>query len=801
MWARADTRRRWRSVVLLGLLAGVTAAFATASFAGARRTDTALTRLDKATNAADAFVFPSQIGDLHPHWARLAARPEVAQLAVWDLIFCYLNGQPNGVLFASDGDGEFTTMDKPVVLAGRMFNPKADDEAVVNEQVATIAHIGLGDVMHVHTYAPDQLDGGAPRGPDIAVRVVGIVRTTEEFLVTPNALVSPGVVAHYRHQALFVPNAVVRVRGGKAGMAALERDVNSQLAPGVPVLDLSDASRRVTTSLAVESFALYMIALAVLLAGGLLVAQVLSRSASFIGQDAPAVRAIGMTRRDIAAAALMSVALAISVAIVVGLATALALSPLFPLGMGRQIDPDVGVHADWVALGVGTALMTISLAAGAVLFALSASRRETRQTEGRPSAILSWVASVAPVPVGVGVRMALRHGAGARSVPVRPALVATVAGVLGVVSALTINTGIRHALANPQLAGVTFSVSITPPPADVTPTGVSHRLVAEVRRAAPNASLAVVRRDLIDVNGVGVPAFSVRAVPSAGPPIALAMVAGRSPSARDEAAIGPGTAKSLRVRVGQWVAVAHGGRVHVVGEALFPSDVHSEFDEGLWLTVAKFDTVVPPSNAGSEDGVLAVRFPSAGNEEHRALVDAEADLQGTPITTGPIGRLTMKLGGPNSALGSSVEPAAVPLELANLEDLAELPTVLGAFLALLALVALSYILFTSGRVRKVELAVLKTLGLDEKSSRMIVFSQATAISLIGLLAGVPLGLAAARWGWAAVASRVPLVDVPPVSVLVVVLTGPVVLVAGNAVAVWPARKAAHRNPSEDLRSE
>jgi hypothetical protein len=43
--------------VLLGLLAGLTAAFATASFAGARRTGTALTRLETATNAANAFVF------------------------------------------------------------------------------------------------------------------------------------------------------------------------------------------------------------------------------------------------------------------------------------------------------------------------------------------------------------------------------------------------------------------------------------------------------------------------------------------------------------------------------------------------------------------------------------------------------------------------------------------------------------------------------------------------------------------------------------------------------------------------
>ena len=51
-----------------------------------------------------------------------------------------------------------------------------------------------------------------------------------------------------------------------------------------------------TTSLAVESFALYMIALAFVLAGGLLVAQVLSRSVAFIGDDVAALRAVGMTR-------------------------------------------------------------------------------------------------------------------------------------------------------------------------------------------------------------------------------------------------------------------------------------------------------------------------------------------------------------------------------------------------------------------------------------------------------------------------------------------------------------------------
>jgi hypothetical protein len=784
------------------LLAGVTAAFAAAAFAGARRTDTALTRLDKATNAANAIVFTSQVQDMHPHWRRLAERPEVAQLAVWDLMFCNIDGQQGGLLFASDGDGWLSKIDKPIVVAGRMYNPRADDEVVVNEQVAALAHIGVGDALQIQAYAPDQPSAsGAPQGPRITLRVVGVVRTVEEFLFTPNVLVSPGVVARFRQDALFQPNAVVRVTGGEAGMAALRRDVSSLLAPGVPVLDLNEASRRVTTSLAVESFALYLIALALVLAGGLLVAEVLLRSASFIGQDAAPLRALGLTRRDLGLAALLSEALAIVVAVVVEVVVAVALSPLLPLGMGGQIDPDVGVHADWTALGIGVAFTVTSLAAGTVLCALSVSGREKRRFGEPHSSVLSWVGSVAPVPVAFGARMAWQRGPGARSMPVRPALIAAVVGVLGVVSALTINAGIRHALANPQLAGVTWGASVTPVPQDVAGTGVSSRLVAEVRRAGPGSSLAVVRRDLVDVDGVGVPTFTVRAVPGTASPIAFAMVGGRPPSAPDEAAIGPATAKLLGVKMGQWVTVGHRVRLRLVGEALFPSDVHSEFDEGLWLVPGEFQTLVPPPVPSLPDEVLAVRFPGAGNQENDAIADAEADVQGNPIVTGPIGRLTMGLGGPNSVLGSNVQPVNVPLELTNLEDLAQLPTILGAFLAVLALAALSYILFTSGRARKVEFAVLKTLGLDEKALRSITLSQAIAISLVGLIAGLPLGVAVARWAWAAVTARVPLVDVPPLSVLVVVLAVPVVLVAAVAVAIWPARKAAQGSPAEALRSE
>ena len=92
-WARRDVRRRWRSLVLFGVLIGLTVGFALSAWAGARRTDTALERLRVQTNAADAIAFPSQVGVSHPHWNRLRARPEVNSVAVWDLLFGIYNGQ------------------------------------------------------------------------------------------------------------------------------------------------------------------------------------------------------------------------------------------------------------------------------------------------------------------------------------------------------------------------------------------------------------------------------------------------------------------------------------------------------------------------------------------------------------------------------------------------------------------------------------------------------------------------------------------------------------------------------------
>ena len=781
MWARADVRHRWRSLVALGLLAGVTAGLAFAAFAGARRTSTALDRLRARTNASDAVVFTSQVGDILPDWTRLRVRPEIETLARWALVFGEIGGDPEGVLFAPV-DGTWTgDVDRPLVVKGRMFDPKASDEVVIDENIerAGIAH--LGDVVPFHAYGPTQQEnGGPPTGPRTSLRVVGVVRNVAQFVFVTDgqAILSPGYLARYGARATVLENAYIQLRGGAADVAELQRHVNTDVAPGTPLLDEHAVARRVTTTLDVESTALLLLAAVVVLAGLVLVGQALGRSAAVIGDDAPALRAIGMTRAQLAGAAVRAHLPAAGMAAVVALVTAFLASAWFPLGLGARIDPVRGMHADWFVLGLGeVALAALALGGTALVAWVACRSRALRVGSIRPGAF-AWVRRTAPVAIGLGTTMAFHRGSGRRRVPTGPALVGAVFGVLGVVATMTINHGLTDALGHPERAGVAWDAALRPVDANLAHLGP---LIDRARTDHDVAAVAVADRVAVDVAGVGVPALTVRPSRGGNPPIQLVTIAGRAPQRADEAAVGPATAQQLHVGIGDTIVVGRPPqRVRIVGKALFPSEVHSAFDEGAWLTPQTLDAVAPPSTAGVElERLVVVRF--------RATVDVGAATR----------RLSKRI---DPAIASG-EGRQVPVELSNLRNVRRLPSLLAGFLALLAVAALGHVLATSVRRRRREFAVLRALGISGRGVRLILFAQGSAVAATGILLGVPLGLAVGRTGWQAVADQVPLRYVSPFELLAVAAVVPVAIAAANVLAIWPGRRAAKLQPSEVLRSE
>jgi hypothetical protein len=783
-WARHDVRRRWRSLVLLGVLVGLTAGFALSAWAGARRTSTALERLRVATNASDAIAFPSQVGVENPHWNRLRARPEVKTVAVWDLLFGNDDGHGGGLIFGSADGTYLGKVDKPIVVKGRMFNPHSPDEVVVDENAVNQAP-PIGGTFTYHFYAHNQPElSGPPHGPTVTMRVVGVVKELPQFVFVSQGqiLVSPGLVARYGSRITVAPNADIVLRHGEADMPALRHDVNALVARGAPVLDAHATARRVTTTLDVETTALLLLAAAMLLGGGILVAQVLGRSASTITDDAGTLRALGMSRDHLGLATGLSHLIPAAVAAPVTLGVALLASARFPVGLGRQIDPDVGYHVDWAIVGPGMAVVVLLVLGASVLIGRG-------QHDGRlgrlvptkaPGAVRRW----APVAIGLGTTMAFEPGRGRRRIPVVPALLAAVVAVTGVVGSLTIDRGISNALHDPELAGITWDAGLTPAVHAQTGRNISIRLADKLTKKNGVRSAAVVDRDVINVGNVGAPVFSVRPIAGASTtPISFTLTSGRAPRGLGEAAIGPATAQDLHVGLGDTVSVgASHVRVTIVGEALFPSDVHSEFDEGVWLAPAQFDAVVPaigPNGSESDGRLVAVRFGPG-----EPVMKEAAHLQST---LGP--------------LISDVEGPLTPDEVTNLRNVRTLPEVLAAFLGLIAITALASVLLSCARRRGHEFAVLRALGMTRGNIRTILNSQGTAIGLFGLVVGIPLGIAVGRLGWRAIAERVPLAQVPPLALTAALLLIPVTVVAANVLALWPGRVSLLHRPAEELRAE
>jgi ABC-type antimicrobial peptide transport system permease subunit len=154
-------------------------------------------------------------------------------------------------------------------------------------------------------------------------------------------------------------------------------------------------------------------------------------------------------------------------------------------------------------------------------------------------------------------------------------------------------------------------------------------------------------------------------------------------------------------------------------------------------------------------------------------------------------------GGKNIQFGPPYPVTAVQ----SVKDMAVLPLALSAFLALLAVGAVGHALSIAVRRRRHELAVLRALGMTRRQSRMVVATQASVLAAIGLVFGVPLGLALGRTIWRVVASSAPLAYHPPLAVWALLLIGPVALLAANILAAWPGQHAARLRAGQVLRTE
>ena len=473
-WLRLDARRRWRSLTVLALLIALAIATILTSIAGARRGESAHSRLSARTLPATVTVLANQ-----PRfdWARVAALPQVAALTKFPVVFGF---EAQGYTAASSGfplaDDQMTrTIERPVILAGRLFNPRRADEVVVTPKFAATSGKHVGDSLTLDLASPQQAnqgyDGstGPPGGPRIRARIVGEVRSPWDLDAdtpgSPGGIGStPALFTRYRADMMGTNghayiNALIRLKGGEAAIPAFRAALAKVTGRhDTDVWDNSekfgDPLRRVT---AYEAACLLAFGLAALAATLFLIGQSVSRYTSATVPDLQVLQAVGMTRLQAIAAASAGPFLAGLAGGTLGVAGAAVASRWMPIGVASIAEPDPGISLDWLVLGPGWVLVPLLVLAGsaaAAAVALSAGRRPAARH--RSAVAAAAAAANFPVPLVVGARFALEPGRGRSAVPVRSALVGAVAGVLGVLAAFTFSAGVSDAATHPERFGQTW---------------------------------------------------------------------------------------------------------------------------------------------------------------------------------------------------------------------------------------------------------------------------------------------------------------------------------------------------------
>ena len=787
MWFRIEWRSRWRALVGLLLLIAFATAAVEATAAGARRGATAMDRLLERTEPGTMLVLLNQ-GPFD--WEVVRSMPQVAALSAFAVTGVGVEGlgehpeiDPTELgLFPFIDDQLLNTIERPVVLDGRVPDPSRADEVAVSPNFADHFDRGVGDHVTLHLYSAEQLDNydeGAPDGPIIDATIVGVIRSPwlHDTADSPaGGLVgSAGLYEQYPDNVVGTAgtvnvNAMVRLRDGGAGVDEFEKEFTRLT--GIENADfqnLDDAAQHTRDVTSFEARAMLLLALTALLASMVLLGVAISRYCTAALADLEVLRAFGLTPAQTRFACASGPASAAVGGVVLAGAGALWVSRWFPVGSAALVEPSPGTSFDPLVL-LPPIIIVPLLVVGASLVSLRSARR-TNESAGRVS-FVDAATSTWPLTLGLGTRFALSGRSTRSSASGRSALLGSILGVTGVVGALTFAHGIADATNSYERFGQTYELG--------TFLGAGGQDFVD-----PPSTLAAIATDP-DVDGVldtandvartdsgSVSLFSYAPVEN---PIDVVVTEGRLPTTSSEIALAPLSAEQEGVGTGDTITLAGpvgSATLTVTGIAFVPAAPHNGYASGGW--------VLPDAFQGLFDGF---RFhfglvSTRPGSDSQAVIDRLAS-EGIDLGPGPI---------------------MPPPERGELAELQTVPLLLAAFLALLGVGAVAHTLASTARRRRHDVAMLRALGMRPRDSGAIVFVQAGAIALVGLIVGLPLGLVLGRTVWRSVALDTPIDFVVPRDWSALALVALAVFATAALLAVWPSKRLATLQLSRELRSE
>jgi hypothetical protein len=223
------------------LVVALMGALVLVSLAGARRTDTAVSRF-----LAYVGVTHGEVSASPAVMRRVAALPSVAFSARGAVILAvpYVRGRPQSqVLPLAILDRP--AQSRPIIVAGRLADPSRPGQAMINESAARAMHIGVGSVIALRGHRPgqdEQVFSGAYVPPRVglpSVRVVGILRLLRDLATNADI---PADVSYQGNGAVYLDAAFyqavhrkvasdiglsVALRRGSAGLPGFEAQVRA----------------------------------------------------------------------------------------------------------------------------------------------------------------------------------------------------------------------------------------------------------------------------------------------------------------------------------------------------------------------------------------------------------------------------------------------------------------------------------------------------------------------------------------------------------------------------------------------
>ena len=819
---RATLHRDWGGYLSIVVLVALVGGLAMGSVAAARRTGSSFAVFLAASNPSDlegvTAVLNPQIGSTVGYnpslLEKIAHLPNVKQVESYsgvDFLPLQSNGAPlNAPNFYSPAAGNgygsvnglYLDQDRVTATAGRVANPARANEFMMSQSGAQALGLRVGQSLPIGIYTNAQTDlpgfGTARVKPYRVINetLVGIAVFNNSILQdqvdegsAPNNLFTPALTRQFLDCCVNYTATGVRV-DASGDVAKVTTEINHALPKGFPPFSgATAAAAKAQRAIKPEAIALGVFGGIVALAALLIAGQLISRQLLLTAGDLNVLRALGAGPRLTSSEGLIGIIGSVVVGSVAAVAVAVGLSPLAPLGPVRPVYPYPGISFDWKILGTGFVLLVVVLSATALILARrSAPHRDVRVDPPQRSRIMSLAESSGlPASAMAGIRMATQTERGRGSVPVRSTVLGTVMAMVVLAATVTFGASLDHLVSHPTLYGWNWDFALVA--GDDIPQHQSTVLLDHDRFVS--AWTGIYTESLI-IDGVSTPVLGTTPGAPVGPPI----LSGHGLDSANQVVLGAVTLSQLHRHVGQHVTVADGlgstKRLQIVGIAAFPAmgsnvGAHLEMGSGAMLSYGLIPAGVRNTFNDPHPGPNVILVRLKGTDNRRAAV---ASLQKIAEETS------------NTAnFGVLVQSVLLPAEIINYRSLGTTPAYLSGGFAIGALIALSLVLLASVRRRRRDFAVYKTLGFTGRQLALTVAWHATITMSIGIVLGIPLGVALGRWLWDLFARNINVVPVPTVPgwTIAIIIIGALAL--ANLIAVIPGRAASRTSTAFLLRSE